>query len=189
MLDQVRHMLQAALEELLAEAAKVRRALAALGPGPSRPSPARKATTARDRPPQRARQRPASRAKPVASSASEPAGRSPTQPQRASLGATKSRLLAALADGEAMTAAEIAAATGISPGTVSTTLSRLAKAGEITKAARGYQLNHRQPASPTEDTPTEPSNAGESTAEPTVVSETGVEHSNAEEITGEHSAE
>jgi len=36
---------------------------------------------------------------------------------------------------------------------VSTTLSRLANAGEITKAARGYQLNHRQPASPTEDTP------------------------------------
>jgi hypothetical protein len=41
----------------------------------------------------------------------------------------------------------------IARGTVSTTLSRLAKAGEITKAARGYQLNHHQPTSPTEDTP------------------------------------
>ena len=39
-----------------------------------------------------------------------------------------------------MTATQIAAATGLARGTVSTTLSRLARAGEITKAARGYQL-------------------------------------------------
>jgi DNA-binding transcriptional ArsR family regulator len=192
MLEQIRHMLQAALDELLAQAEKVRRALAALGPGPSSPSPpappARRATAARDRQPQRARQRPATPSKPVESSASEPVGLSPTQPQRASLGETKSRVLAALADGEAMTAAQIATATGIGRGTVSTTLSRLAKAGEITKAARGYQLDHRQPASPAEDTPAEPSNAGESTAEPSVVSETAAEHSNAGELTGEQGA-
>jgi DNA-binding IclR family transcriptional regulator len=39
-----------------------------------------------------------------------------------------------------MTAGEIAAATGLGRGTVSTTLSKLAKSGELTKAARGYQL-------------------------------------------------
>jgi hypothetical protein len=68
---------------------------------------------------------------------------------------------------------------------VSATLSRLAKAGEITKAARGYQLDHRQPASPTEDTPAEPSNAEASTAEPSVVSETGAEQGNASEMPSE----
>ncbi len=39
-----------------------------------------------------------------------------------------------------MTAGEIAAATGLGRATVSTTLSKLATSGEITKAARGYQL-------------------------------------------------
>ena len=66
---------------------------------------------------------------------------------------------------------------------MSTTLSRLAKAGEITKAARGYQLDHRQPASPTEDTPAEAS-----TAEPSVVSETGAEQGNASEMPSEQGA-
>jgi DNA-binding transcriptional regulator GbsR (MarR family) len=36
-----------------------------------------------------------------------------------------------------MTAGEIASATGLGRATVSTTLSKLSKAGEITKAARG----------------------------------------------------
>jgi len=52
-------------------------------------------------------------------------------------------VLAALAGGEAMTAAAVAATTGLERGTVSTTLSRLAKAGEITKAERGYRLVER----------------------------------------------
>jgi len=39
-----------------------------------------------------------------------------------------------------MTAGEVATATGLGRGTVSTTLSKLAKSGEVTKAARGYQL-------------------------------------------------
>jgi hypothetical protein len=42
-------------------------------------------------------------------------------------------VLAALADGEAMTAGEVAAAT------VSTTLSRLTTGGEVLKAERGYR--------------------------------------------------
>jgi CRP-like cAMP-binding protein len=37
-----------------------------------------------------------------------------------------------------MTAGEVAAATGLERATVSTTLSRLAKSGEILKADRGY---------------------------------------------------
>ena len=39
-----------------------------------------------------------------------------------------------------MTATEIAKVTGISAGTVSTTLNNMAKTGELTKAERGYRL-------------------------------------------------
>ena len=41
-----------------------------------------------------------------------------------------------------MTAGEVAAKAGLAPGTVSTTLSKLAKAGEVQKAERGYRLRH-----------------------------------------------
>ena len=49
-------------------------------------------------------------------------------------------MLAALGDGTAMTAGEVAAATGIARATVSSTLTKLAKTGEVLKAQRGYQL-------------------------------------------------
>jgi biotin operon repressor len=53
---------------------------------------------------------------------------------------TKEAVLAALANGDAMTAGEVAAATGLGRGSVSTTLSKLAKSGETVKADRGYKL-------------------------------------------------
>jgi len=59
---------------------------------------------------------------------------------RTASGATKSAVLAALASGNAITAGEVANATGLGRASVSTTLSKLAKTGEITKATRGYQL-------------------------------------------------
>jgi DNA-binding IclR family transcriptional regulator len=49
-------------------------------------------------------------------------------------------VLGALSDGKGMTAGEVAAATGLARGTVSTTLSKLAKGGEVVKAERGYRL-------------------------------------------------
>jgi len=52
---------------------------------------------------------------------------------------TKSAVLGALADDRAMTAGEVAAATGLARATVSTTLSRLAKSGAVLKADRGYR--------------------------------------------------
>ena len=55
-------------------------------------------------------------------------------------------MLAALANGESMTAGEIAKATGVGRATASTTLSKLAKSGELTKAERGYRL--AEPAKP-----------------------------------------
>jgi DNA-binding transcriptional ArsR family regulator len=59
---------------------------------------------------------------------------------RTAPGATKTAVLAALAGGSAMTAGEVAKATGLGRGSVSTTLSKLAKNGDVTKAARGYQI-------------------------------------------------
>jgi DNA-binding IclR family transcriptional regulator len=56
-----------------------------------------------------------------------------------------------------MTAGEIAAATGLGRATVSTTLSKLAKSGELTEAARGYQL--AGPPAPAVDAESEPPSA------------------------------
>jgi predicted transcriptional regulator len=59
---------------------------------------------------------------------------------RRSHGATKASVLAALAGGEAMTAGQVATKAGLARPTVSTTLSKLAKTGEVQKADRGYRL-------------------------------------------------
>jgi DNA-binding transcriptional ArsR family regulator len=156
MLDQLHRDIQTRLDELLAEADKLRRALAALGSrGARKPraaSPSRDAgatATARATPARRsetqARQRrtagsvtPASRR--TESQATKPAGGATATNRRTAPGATKTAVLEALRGGEAMTASEIATATGLGRPTVSTTLSRLAKSGEVTKADRGYRL-------------------------------------------------
>jgi DNA-binding transcriptional ArsR family regulator len=67
----------------------------------------------------------------------KPAG---VAPVRTAPGATKTAVLAALGSGGAMTAGEVANATGLGRASVSTTLSKLAKAGQVTKADRGYQI-------------------------------------------------
>jgi CRP-like cAMP-binding protein len=60
-------------------------------------------------------------------------------PTRARHGQNKAKVLDALKNGP-MTASEIAKATGIGTGTVSTMLTKMAKSGELAKAERGYQL-------------------------------------------------
>ncbi len=54
-------------------------------------------------------------------------------------GQTRAKILEALKNGP-KTAAEIAEATGIPQGSASTTLSKLAKSGDVVKAERGYKL-------------------------------------------------
>ena len=49
-------------------------------------------------------------------------------------------MLAALSSDQALTAGEVAKATGLARGTASTTLSKLSKTGEVVKADRGYRL-------------------------------------------------
>ncbi|MEA2134796.1 MAG: FaeA-like protein [Solirubrobacteraceae bacterium] len=61
-------------------------------------------------------------------------------PARAPRGQNKAKILRALKGRGPMTASEIAKATGISTATVSTTLTKMAKAGELAKAERGYTL-------------------------------------------------
>ncbi len=142
MLDQIRRDIQARLDEVLGEVDKLRHALAALasresnnhaGAAPARAArvPAPASTRGTGTGPAKARSK-APASKPAAEAAST---------QRTAPGATKAGILAALAAAESpMTAGEIADATGIGRATISTTLSRLAKSGEVDKADRGYQV-------------------------------------------------
>ena len=159
MLDQLRHDIQTRLDELLSEAEKLRHALAALSSrdgatapttnGRSSTSPARRRTrpapASASREPARSRKTAKSQsttdgASPKASRATTSANGARSTPARTAPGATKAAVLAALAHGSAMTAGEVANATGLGRATVSTTLSNLSKAGELTKAARGYVI-------------------------------------------------
>ncbi len=158
MLDQIRRDIQARLQDLLDEVDKLHRALAALtshesepdrgdhaarvaGSAPAGESVAKSTGATVGPTPRTSGEKPADAA---ATAAARP---------RNVQGATKAAVLAVLADGSAMTAGEIAAATGLGRATVSTTLSKLASSGEIAKAARGYQLGResdstRKPARP-----------------------------------------
>jgi hypothetical protein len=151
-IDRLREQIQQRLDQLVGEADRLGKALAALDPRSSstaatkpaaRTAPARKrARPATPKPKTPATKRtpaqPTARSKPVQSTA--PAS------TRTAPGATKASVLAALAGGEAMTAGQVADKTGITRGTVSTTLSKLAKSGEVQKAERGYRLAPTQPA-------------------------------------------
>ena len=156
MFDQLRRDITTRLEDLVGEADKLRRALTALAPGQRKgttatASPSTSAQTPRQaRTSSRAtvdRKRASGTGKPTAPARStaprsRPAKTKAAAPSaRSAPGQTKTAVLAALAGGEAMTASEVATSTGLAAPTVSTTLSRLAKAGEITKADRGYQTN------------------------------------------------
>jgi DNA-binding transcriptional ArsR family regulator len=143
-INRLREQIQERLDQLGGEADRLRQALAALDP--------RSSTERARRPPARKPARPpasksaASAAKPaLARPASPPTAPSP---RRTAPGATRASVLAALAGGEAMTAGQVAEKTGIARGTVSTTLSKLAKSGEVQKAERGYRLAPAPPSSP-----------------------------------------
>jgi CRP-like cAMP-binding protein len=127
-IDRLRKEIEVRLEQLLDEAEKLRRALTALDP--RRGSPPAKADDAVGSRPARA---------PVAASGSRATSSRATTP-RTPPGATKAQVLGALSSAYGMTAGEVSAATGLARGTVSTTLTKLAKSGEVRKVPRGYQL-------------------------------------------------
>lgn len=139
LIDRIRHDIQERLEQLQDEAKKLGGALAALDArGEPRPRPAgrssrRSAATSRPR------------STPSVKHTSQTGKREVAT--RTAPGATKRTVLGALLANRAMTAGEVAAATGLARPTVSTTLSKLAKSGEITKADRGYRLPEARGAS------------------------------------------
>jgi len=165
MSDELRREIQARLDELLGEADKLRRALAALGSADRAAPPSASATpsAARERVRPRAGSAPASRSatrkparrRPSASTAAtspspqaaeRPVARAARPAARPAPGATRHAVLAALAGGTAMTAGDIASATGLGGASVTATLSQLARVGEVTKAVRGYQIAGAEPA-------------------------------------------
>ena len=83
------------------------------------------------------------RQRPVTQHATPPAPKDTSQARstnaRAPRGENKTKILTALRGGP-KTASEIANETGIKAGTVSASLSKLAKTGEVVKADRGYAL-------------------------------------------------
>ena len=142
MIDRLREQIQERLDQLAGEADRLRKALAALDPrsskAPARKPPARKPAQA---------PAPKSTASATKSAPARRASQAATRsPRRTAPGATKASVLAALAGGEAMTAGQVADKTGLARATVSTTLSKLAKNGEVQKAERGYQLPAAAPA-------------------------------------------
>ena len=139
MIDRLREQIQERLDQLAGEADRLRKALAALDPrSPKAPPRKRTETTASKAAASGTKRAPAQRTR-------QPATR---PPRRTAPGATKASVLAALAGGEAMTAGEVAAKAGLARATVSTTLSKLAKSGEVEKAERGYRLVSATPSSP-----------------------------------------
>ena len=83
------------------------------------------------------------RQRPVTQPATAPAPKDPSPATsttaRAPRGENKKKILASLKGGP-KTASEIATETGIKASTISATLSKLAKAGDVVKADRGYAL-------------------------------------------------
>ena len=158
MIDRIRHDIQQRLDQLLAEADKLRRALVALDPRErsaskldttSSPPGAMRAAKTADAPnqaPRRTRTRTAKTTNGASASS------------RTAPGETKAKVLAALSSEAASTAGEVAKATGLARPTVSTTLSRLSKSGDVVKADRGYRLPSASGAS---------ANAGEPAISPT----------------------
>ena len=126
-LDDIHVLIETRLSEVLSEADRLRAVLAALG-GPE---------------PVRA---PANRSSPREEQNARDARRSTRNAPR---GSVRSGVVRALSGGKAMTAGEIAAAAGLRPTTVSTTLARLAAEGVVRKASRGYER-----AAPPETDPT-----------------------------------
>jgi predicted HTH transcriptional regulator len=140
LIDRIRHDIQHRLDQLLAEADKLRHALAALDPrerSTPKPKPTSSQPTAKRaaKTPNASKQTPARTRTRAASTANGTSASARTAP-----GETKVKVLAALSSDQALTAGEVAQATGLARPTVSTTLSKLSKTGEVVKAARGYRL-------------------------------------------------
>ncbi len=163
MIDRIRADIEQRLEQVLAEADRLREALNALGTsdGPGA-APARRQSRGPARGGRRGgsarsgaaaggrasrgrstRSRAATgRSTGAASAGGGGAAASGRTRTRTASGATRQAVLDALskAGGQPLTAGQVASATGLGRPSVSTTLSKLARSGDVTKAQRGYSL-------------------------------------------------
>ena len=139
-IDRIRQDIQERLEQLLAEADKLRRALVALDPRERSIPPRAKRAKPRLASKEPARKPSSPKTVSPKPTAAQTRTRTESPPARAARGATKAKVLGALSSDEALTAGEVAKATRLGRATVSTTLSKLAKSGEIAKAERGYRI-------------------------------------------------
>ena len=154
LIDRIRNDIQDRLDTVLGEADKLRKALSALDPrsgsgstgdGSGRSKSTRSRSSGRSSRGSASSRRSSGSQRSRSSQRSSSAQRSRSSGRRSGTrrtppGATKNRVLEALTDGRPRTAGEVAEATGLARGTVSTTLSKLARAGDVVKAERGYRL-------------------------------------------------
>jgi CRP-like cAMP-binding protein len=140
-IDRLHQQIQQRLDQLVSEADRLRKALAALDPRSSvelvrKPAAGKAPARRRNRAATAKREAPATTTAPARRTRQPASGSA----RRTAPGATKASVLAALVGGEALTAGQVADKTGLARPTVSTTLSKLAKNGEVHKAERGYRL-------------------------------------------------
>jgi hypothetical protein len=124
-------------------AARARKAGAAATPETATSARRRRATTAQEAPPAAAKapRRQAQPAAPEQTAEAKPTGKPAARAgRRTASGDTRALVLAALGGGEPLTAGQLAEKAGLPRSTVSATLSRLARSGEVEKADRGYRL-------------------------------------------------
>jgi hypothetical protein len=136
--ERIRESIESNLGELLLAAEKLQAAIAVLGedsPGKRRNPPRRRSSGEphkRDSAQQRSRRQSRTRGD------ANPSSTSPRSHRAGTSSKVKAKLIDA--NGEPMTAGEIAASTGLGRNSVGATLNRLCKAGEVRKAKRGFYI-------------------------------------------------
>jgi DNA-binding transcriptional ArsR family regulator len=143
MIDRIREDIEQRLEQLLAEADKLRQALSALGSdGNGQATTRRRSGSGGASTATRARTRARSSTPPAGRRATRTTSAAPAARQRSASGGTRRAVLETLAKagGQPLTAGQVASATGLGRPSVSTTLSKLARSGDVIKAERGYAI-------------------------------------------------
>jgi DNA-binding transcriptional ArsR family regulator len=115
-IDELREQVEGRLREAREEVGRLEAALDALGHGGGNAAPVG-----------------------VAKAHRQPRARATPKRRRAPRGATRHAVLEALAEGNAMTAGQLATATGLPRERIAPELSKLVKTGDLVKADRGYK--------------------------------------------------
>jgi hypothetical protein len=90
----------------------------------------------------------------------QPRAQATPQRRRAPRGATRHAVLEAVADGNAMTAGQLATATGLPRERIAPELSKLVKTGDLVKADRGYKTPASEASAPASSGTSTPNSNG-----------------------------